>query len=206
MMSVESAIAYLVAVLIFAITPGPGVLAVMARSLVYGWRQCLFLITGIITSDLLYLLFACYGLAYIAENYHGVFIVIRLAGAAYLLYMGWQLWTNSNDIPETVDGTLTSQSWHTLIQGFLISASNPKVMIFYLAFVPGFMDLTQVTLAGMVLLLSLTAIGIGAGTLLVAWLADGFRQSLNSPRRVSLLNKMAGGMLMAVGVYIAKDR
>ena len=89
-----------------------------------------------------------------------------------------------------------------LVQGFLILASNPKVMIFYLAFVPGFMDLSRVSLSDISLLLILTAIGIASGTWLVAFAASSASQRLNSSGSRDLVNKTAGGTLMGLGVYI----
>ena len=200
-MGFEVGIAYLIAVIIFAVTPGSGVFAIMARAVTYGWPNCLLMIAGIVLSDMIYLLFACYGLAFIAEHFQAIFILIRWLGAAYLIYLGWRLWTQDTSKMHmgvsTVRGHLQG-----LVQGFLISASNPKVMIFYLAFVPGFMDLSRVSLSDISLLLILTAIGIASGTWLVAFAASSASQRLNSSGSRGLVNKTAGGTLMGLGVYI----
>lgn len=89
-MSVESALAFLIAIFIFCITPGPGILALLARAMRLGVTACLGLMAGMVVSDLIYLTFACIGLAQIAENYHSAFVVIRYVGAAYLIYLGYK--------------------------------------------------------------------------------------------------------------------
>ena len=131
-MSPDSSLAYLLAVIFFACTPGPGVFAIIARALILGWRESLLLITGIIVSDIIYLLFACYGLAFIADHFYYHFIALRYLGVAYLVYLGWRLWF------VTVDPVAMANSNHRtydkgLLQGLLISASNPKVMLFFIA-------------------------------------------------------------------------
>ena len=208
-MTIESSIAYFVAVIIFAITPGPGVFAVIARSLVLGWRNCLAMLVGISLSDVIYLLFACYGLSFIAEYFNELFTVIRTLGATYLIYLGWKFWTmpvdinalNTHSTPKTSEGFM-----HGFMQGFLISASNPKVMLFYLAFVPGFVDLTSMTTTDITLLSILTFIGIMLGTFIVAYSAASLSHFLSHERHIRRLNKTAGGMLVGVGVYIASNR
>ena len=202
--SIELALSYIVAIFIFAVVPGPGVFAVMARAMVYGWRNCISLIVGIVLSDVVYLLFACYGLAFVAEHFNSLFTLIRFAGAVFL---GWSMWTKPiTHSMERMDADYTDEHLSGLIQGFLISASNPKVMLFYLAFVPGFMDLSELLLASVILQALLTAVGIFLGTFMIAVFASRLSLYFKSERSLSYLNKTAGGTMMGVGAYIAYDR
>src|SRR5882757_11062335 len=82
-------IAYVVAVLV----PGPGVAAIVARALGGGFWSAVPMIIGILAGDLIYLVFALFGLAAIAQYFGPVFLVVRIAGAAYLLYIAWRFWT-----------------------------------------------------------------------------------------------------------------
>src|SRR5690606_6427115 len=82
-------IAYIVAVLV----PGPGVAAIVARALGAGCWSALPMIVGILVGDLIYLVFALFGLAAIATYFGPIFIVVRWAGALYLLYIAWLFWT-----------------------------------------------------------------------------------------------------------------
>src|SRR5215216_6623524 len=82
-------IAYIVAVLV----PGPGVAAIVARALGGGFWSAVPMIIGILVGDLIYLVFALFGLAAIAAYFGPVFVIVRWAGALYLLYIAWQFWT-----------------------------------------------------------------------------------------------------------------
>ena len=130
-MSPENAVSFLFIIFLFAITPGPGVFALLAKSLASGVKPCVGLALGMAVSDVVYLILACFGLAVIAEQWAGLFMIIRIAGAFYLLYLGWKMWTASaeaslqNDIDD-----VTFTAVKGLLQGFLISASNPKVIFF----------------------------------------------------------------------------
>ena len=205
-MSIELALSYFVAIVIFAVVPGPGVFAVMARAMVYGWRNCIFMSIGMVLSDVTYLLFACYGLAFVAQNFNGLFTVIRFMGAAYLVFLGWKLWATPIAHPVSMSVNYSGNCLAGLVQGFLISASNPKVMLFYLAFLPGFIDLGGLIVTDVAFLACLTAIGILLGLLVVAFFAARLSLYFKSERSLSYLNKTAGGTMMGVGAYIAYDR
>ena len=92
------------------------------------------------------------------------------------------------------------------LQGFLISSSNPKVMLFYLAFLPGFVDLSKLTLGDVGILSVLTGAGIVMGTLFIAFFAARLRVFFHDRRSAQLLNRTAGVTLMGVGGYIASQR
>ncbi len=142
-MTPESALSFFIAILIFGITPGPGVFAIIARALVSGARSCTLLSLGMAVSDCIYLVLACLGLAAIATHWGEVFTVIRLWARPI-----WCTWAGDVDSPVHVvtdDRTTVAGPAASFMQGFLISASNPKVIVFYIAFLPTFMDLGALT-------------------------------------------------------------
>ncbi|MGS2718870.1 LysE family translocator [Eionea flava] len=203
-MTVESAITFFVAVFIFGITPGPGIFAILARSMVHGAGSCFWLSTGMVISDIAYLVMACLGLAAIAYQWEEAFLVIRIVGAMYLIYLGWKMWTAP--LPDELSSQTPSVKNHgrlaSFIQGFLISASNPKVIIFYIAFLPTFMDMTVLTHADILLASVLTFFSLLGGLSLVALGAAQTRRYLRSVRAVKRLNRTAGSIMIAAGVYI----
>ncbi|MBV1789616.1 LysE family translocator [Marinobacterium sp. D7] len=202
-MSIESAISFLIAVFIFGITPGPGVFAIIARALQRGAWSCLPLSVGMIFSDIIYLLLACLGLAALATHWGAVFTVIRLLGAGYLFYLGWKMWT-APVVREDVSATPGRRdALHAFTQGFLISASNPKVILFYIAFLPTFLDVTVLNAEGMALVSLLTFIGLLAGLMLIAFSAAQARRYLRSPRAVKGMNRTSGSIMALAGVYLA---
>lgn len=201
-MSVEGAITFFFVVFIFGITPGPGIFATMARALVSGAWSCFPLVLGMVLSDIVYLILACFGLAAIAENWGEVFTVIRIVGAAYLLYLGWKMWKAPVDLDHNAQSF--SDRWHlSLLQGFLISASNPKVILFYIAFLPTFMDLSALTSADITLAAVLTFIALMLGVMMVAFGAAAARKFFKSERAVKMLNRSAGSLMMGAGAYLA---
>lgn len=204
-MSFESGITFFIAIFIFAITPGPGVFAISARALVSGSASCLSLCFGMTISDVVYLVLACFGLATIAENYGTVFTVIRFVGAAYLLYLGWKMWFTRVDV-DLQDQEHTSRGYLAgFVQGFLISASNPKVILFYIAFLPSFMDLTILSAQDIALAAGLTVIALMLGLMLVAAGAASARKMFRSERAMKRLNRTAGGIMAGAGAYLASN-
>ncbi|WP_419834276.1 LysE family translocator [Endozoicomonas atrinae] len=202
-MSLESGLAFFAAILIFSVTPGPGVFAVLARALISGARSCFYLSLGMAISDIIYLILACFGLAVIAQNWGEVFTVIRWVGAAYLFYIGYKIW--KSPISESIDGSaLPAQGKAaSFLQGFLISASNPKVILFYIAFLPTFMDVTVFSVGDIAIASALTLIGLMIGLMCIAGTAAKARQYFKSPKAMGRLNKASGSIMMGAGSFLA---
>lgn len=203
-MSVEAAITFFITIFLFGVTPGPGIFAILARALTSGANSCFSLVFGITVSDISYLIMATLGLATIAENWSGLFTIIRFAGAAYLLYLGWKMWTAPIDTRLKDTTNEVAGSWLSgFIQGFLISASNPKVILFYIAFLPTFMDLSVLSQKDILLTSVLTLFALMSGLMLVAFSAASARKKFQSEQGMKRLNRTAGGMMMGAGIFLA---
>lgn len=205
-MSLESGLTFFLAIFIFGITPGPGVFAILAKAMIEGSRACFLLALGMTLSDIIYLVLACMGLAVIAEHWSGLFTAIRWAGATYLCYLGWKLWTTPVKTEASAAPTTQRSSFMNFLQGFLISASNPKVILFYIAFLPSFMELTALTHEDILIAAGLTLIALMLGLMLIAHLASIARKVLRSERGIQTLNRSAGSIMIAAGVYLASRR
>lgn len=202
-MTFESAISFFIAVLIFGVTPGPGVFAILARALMNGARSCTLLALGMTISDILYLIAACLGLAAIATHWGELFTVIRIVGAAYLIYLGWKMWMAPIDLDQEESNLSRSGMAASFVQGFLISASNPKVILFYIAFLPTFMDLTVLSSADIVLASVLTLVALMIGLMAIALFAARARNWFRSERAMKRLNRSAGSIMAGAGAYLA---
>lgn len=200
-MTLESALSFFVAVFIFSITPGPGIFAILARALTKGAPACLMLALGMTMSDILYLVAACYGLAVIATHWSELFTFIRILGACYLIYLGWKMWHAPLDLTEA-NGEKQSEGIMGFIQGFLISASNPKVILFYIAFLPTFMDLTALDNMDIALASFLTLVSLMSGLMLIALFASKARRWFKSEKAVNRLNKSAGSIMAGAGLFL----
>ncbi len=201
-MTFESGLAFFIAIIIFSVTPGPGVFVLLARTMTQGAWSCFSLALGMGISDIIYLVLSCFGLAAIAEHWGGFFTVIRILGAAYLIYLGWKMWKDRSHLVNESKSNTPRSEFMSFIQGFLTSASNPKVILFYIAFLPTFMDLTILTgkdiAVASLLCLSGSMIGLMAIAFSAAWARNYFR----SERAMTGLNRIAGSIMMLAGVYI----
>lgn len=204
-MSFESAITFTLAIFIFSITPGPGVFAILAKSLSQGVMRTLPLSAGMACGDILYLIMACFGLAAIAEQWEMLFVAIRYFGAAYLIYLGWKMWT-SPVAPLTETGVTENtrkQGWSAALQGFLISSSNPKVILFYIAFLPTFMDVTALHGNDIVIASGLAFSALMLGLTLISFSAAQARKVMKSERALKRMNQGAGGIMAGAGAFLA---
>ena len=203
-MTLESGITFFLAIFIFSITPGPGVFAILARSMSKGARASISLSAGMVLSDIVYLVMACFGLAAIASAWEDLFLVIRYAGAVYLMYLGWKMWvspvataSSENDVHAETNQVAS------FIQGFMISASNPKVILFYVAFLPTFMDLTVLSGFDIVLASVLASAGLMLGLTIISVSASQARRFMKSERSMKVLNRTAGGIMASAGAFLA---
>lgn len=204
-MSLESAITFFIAVFIFGVTPGPGVFAILGRALGSGVAACFPLALGMVLSDIIYMVLACYGLSALAEHWGGAFLLVRIVGALYLLYLGIKMW-RSTLRPETTDDDKNRKMTRmSLLQGFVISASNPKVILFYIAFLPTFMDLTVLTQADIILAATLTLFALMAGLMLIAFGASSARSYFRSQQGAKNFNRSAGSIMIGAGVYLISN-
>ena len=190
-------IAYSIAVLV----PGPGVAAVVARALGGGFAGAFPMVLGILAGDLVYFVFAVFGLAAIAALFAPLFIVIRFAGAAYLLYIAWQFWTakpGSEQIRARSD-----TGWKTFLSGLALTLGNPKTIIFYLAILPTVVPLEQMTplaFAELTVIVIVVLLVIGCG---YAALAAKARDFFTSPKALRRLNRTAGAMMATAATVVA---
>jgi threonine/homoserine/homoserine lactone efflux protein len=191
-------IAYAVVVLV----PGPGVAAIVARALGTGFRSAIPMVIGILLGDLVYLVFALFGLAIIATWFEAIFIIVRWVSALYLLYVAWQFWSAKPGQEQLGPGQ--SEPWiRTFLSGFTLTLGNPKTIAFYLALLPTVVPLDQpITALGfieltVIVIIVLLLIGLGYAAL-AAWA----RVFITSPRAIRRLNRATGAILAGAAVWI----
>ena len=203
-MSLASYVALALAVFVLALTPGPVVVATVARSLVSGLAPALAFILGVAAVDLGYLLLAVFGLGAIAGVTGELFIVIKIVGAAYLVYLGIRLWmTRAGPLPEAGVAPSGRRFWRSFAEGALVDLANPKIILFYAAFLPTFADLGRLG-AYDVALMAAIVVGILLATNLgFAWLASRARGLLRSRRAVTALNRTSGTLMIGAGAWVA---
>lgn len=185
-----------------AATPGPGVFATVGRALASGFQHAAVVVLGIVIGDLIFLMFAIYGLATVAAWMGDLFTVVRYAGAAYLIWLGITLWRS--DPANTAVAAIAEPAWsQNLISGLLITLSNPKVILFYLGFLPAFVDLSRLNGLDTMLLAAVVALVLGSILLTYAYAAANARELLRDSSATRLLNRIAGTLLIITGGVVA---
>lgn len=184
------------------VLPGPGVTALVTRVMARGAHGSAAFIAGFVVGSLLWFTIAATGLAVLAASFATVFVAIRYAGAAYLLYLAWKLWTAP---AKALDAPAASPEdrGRLFLTGVAINLGNPKVIVFFLALLPTAVDLGTLTPLGfaeLALIITAVASGVLAAYALVALRA---RRLLTSGRAVRLMSRGSGAIIAGVAVTIA---
>lgn len=194
---------YAGALVILFLTPGPVWVALTARSLSGGFQAAVPLAVGVALGDLMWPLAAIFGLSWIVSLYGDVLGLMRWIAVAVFIVMGVQLIRHAQRDLST-DSRLTRPGrWAGFTAGVAVILANPKAILFYMGVLPGFFDLTQITGADIALILAISALIPMVGNLAVAALIGKARAFLRSPAAVARTNRIAGGLLVAVGLAIA---
>ena len=193
--------AFVVAVILFLLIPGPGNLALITSTGKGGIAGGLGATLGVIAGDQVLLWAAVAGVSAVMVAYPSAFRAVQWAGAAYLVWMGFRmLRARAGDAP-----ILTIKAGHYFRQAMLITLLNPKAIVFYLAFFPLFVDPAQhqgvKTFAVMAATIAMLTFLYGlSSVLLTFYLAERIRAN---PRISGFLNKAAGIFLIGFGIKLA---
>jgi len=203
-MELTSLLVFAAALLVNAGSPGPSIAALVARVLSRGWRDVMPFLAAMWIGEAVWLACAVFGLVMIAETFHAVFVVIKWAGVAYLLWLAWKMWT----APVAAAGELPSGDGSRVkmfLAGLAITIGNPKIMVFYLALLPTIIDVSSVTVLGWAELTLAMALVLVAVDL--AWVAAAAqaRRLLTSPRAMRMANR-AGATVMAGAAGVIATR
>jgi threonine/homoserine/homoserine lactone efflux protein len=202
-MDLPGLVVFATALLIAAASPGPGIAAIVARVLGRGTRGAVAFTMGVAIGDVVWLTFAVVGLAALAQAFHGVFVVIKYLGAAYLLYLAYKLWTAPAEARD-VDADLSREHPLRLFFGGLaVTMGNPKVMVFYLALLPTILDLAGVTVVGYAELVAVTLAVLGLVFSAYILLAARARRLFTSPKAIRMVNRGTGAVMAGAAAAIA---
>jgi len=190
-------------------TPGPNMLLVMSHSARFGWRAAIATMGGCMTSLLAMMCISAAGMGALLQAFPAVFDAMRLAGAAYLAYLGVQGWraqvVDRDDGPQGAAPELVAP-WQLYRQGLLVAASNPKAILFAAAFFPQFLDPAAPKLPQFSILLATFSV-IEVGWYLVY--ALGGHKLSHHLRRASVMrvfNRVTGGIFVGFAVLMAAVR
>lgn len=183
-------------------SPGPGIAAIVARSLSTGFRRVVPFVLGIAAGDLVWLTFSVLGLSVLMQNFHGLFLAIKYAGCAYLVYLAWKLWTAP--VKSLADQpAMRGEGIRLFLGGVALTLGNPKVMVFFVSILPLVVDLNAITPLAFAEIVALTTLIINSTLLGYAFLADRARRLVSSPRTMRRINRVTGGVMAGAAAAIA---
>jgi threonine/homoserine/homoserine lactone efflux protein len=201
-MTLPALLALAGAVFVLGITPGPGVFAGVARALASGLGPALSFTAGMLVGDVLLLLLAVFGLAAVAQTMGELFVLVKIAGGAYLVWLGIKLW-RMEPTPVGAAATTAPGFWRTSLGGLLLTLGNPKAILFYAAFLPSFIDVTRLDAADIALAVIVVCTVLFLVMLGYCSLAARARRLFQSRRAMRALNRGAGTLMIGAGVAVA---
>lgn len=194
-------------------TPGPGLAAIVARALARGMDGTPAFIAGFVCGDLALFFLSAAGLAALAQSFAGVFIAVRLIGAAYLLYVAWKIWNAPVEKIDLEPGAETAspkgdrpkleKPWRVFLGSFTLTLGNPKPILFFLSLMPLVVDMTKLTPVALASMAVIITVIISAVLTTASVLATRARMVFQSPLALGRINKGTAIVLAGAAAAIA---
>lgn len=206
MVSPESFVLFLAAALLIAATPGPGLFYVTARTLAGGRKEGIASSCGTALGGLVHVLAGAFGVSALVMASAEAFTVLKLFGAAYLVWLGFK--TIREAKAEALTDVSASGPWRAFRDGILVEALNPKTAAFFLAFIPQFVSLDQGGVALQFVALGLVSIALNTlGAVLATLMASRARDSLaHRPHVVRRVRQGSGVVMCGLGALLTLAR
>ncbi|RWE45696.1 MAG: LysE family translocator [Mesorhizobium sp.] len=195
-------LAYCAAVTLAAATPGPAMFAVITNGVSRGFLRAFIAGVGVAAGDAVLVTLALLGLVALAQTFEWIFLLLKYAGAAYLIFLGIRMWrasTAQTNEPQTARTRLS----RFFFLGASIALGNPKAILFHASIMPLILNLDTLTfvdgllVVAVVISVNILTMGVYAG---LAGRASGW---FRTPRRMRLMNRFAGSAMIGTGALIA---
>ena len=186
------------------LAPGPDMFYVMTRGMAHGRRAGIVSAIGVVCGILVHTTAAAFGLTILLQTSAFAFLVVKFIGAIYLLYLGIQAWRDKSTFRLQTSASIAKSSalfW----QGVLSNVLNPKIAIFFLAFLPQFVDKGSSHVTLQMAFLGIMFAGFGLCFLLIVGYSSGTigRWLMDRPRYAQFFQRLAGGILIGLGIRLA---
>jgi len=202
-MTADGILVFALAYAIAVISPGPGLASYVGQVLGHGLKAAPAQVLGIYAGDMLWYTLAATGLAALAHTFGTVFTVVKWLGVAYLLYLAFKMWRARPVSFDTTADRRPLSHLQLFVASVLVTLSNPKAIVFYLAVLPAIIDFSKLTLSGyltgaVIILVILSSIFGVVG--IAAHKARGF---FRNPRAMQVLNRVSGTAIAGAALVIA---
>lgn len=198
---IPSMIGLVIATALLGLSPGPAVFATIARAINLGLKQTYIFIAGIVAGDFLFALLAMLGLAALVSQFEPAFLTLKIAGGLYLIYLGWKAWQSAGRVRKE-EIVQPERGWQLFISGFLLTSSNPKDLLFFVSFLPAFVNLENPSVQSLIIPAILIVLTFIATLSIYALSAFKVRTWFNNEKSVSWLNRIAAITMTGVGIAV----
>lgn len=204
MIGIETAIPFFFASLLLGLAPGPDNIFVLTQASIHGKQAGFSVVFGLCTGLIVHTMAVALGVAAVLKTSAYAFTILKLAGALYLLWLSWQAFRASKQ-QLTLDKKSRLTNWQLYRRGIFMNVTNPKVSIFFLAFLPQFIDpakgqvaLQIVSLGGLFIVATVMVFGA------ISFIAGSLGQRVGQSDRVQrMLNRIAGAVFLLLAVRLA---
>ena len=189
------------ATFVYAISPGPGLFAVLAISTRYGPIPAIWLSLGHTIGDIIYVALAMLTLNVLSEVISNSMLYVKILGASYLIYIGYQQWRSKGISFE--QSSQKNSTLKLLMAGFVVGVTNPKTIIFYLSFLPIFIDLNNLTVVTEIEVISVIGFTVFFVLSLANIMGIKLRNHIENPIIIKRVNELTGITMILVGCFVA---
>ena len=204
-MTFQSWFIYLTLAILAALTPGPAILLITTNATLYGWKRTLFTALGNIFGLFCMGIVTVTGLGMILESSVVVFNVVRYLGAAYLIYLGVQLFLQKKGRVEANNSKAQQNNISRrklFFQAFGVAVSNPKAIVFLTALFPQFVNVQEPLAIQFVILITTLMVVSFSFLMFYAFLTDRVRGWLNMSGRDSIVRRASGLFFISIGILL----
>ncbi len=187
-----------------SITPGMCMTLALTLGMSVGYKRTLWMMAGELVGVGLVAVAAVLGIAAVMLNYPWLFVALKLIGGSYLFYLGVQMWRSRGKLAINMEeATQAPQSdWDLVVQGFVTAIANPKGWAFMISLLPPFIDQSVALAPQLVVLVSIILCFEFLCMTLYATGGKGLKRVLGHSQNVRLMNRIAGTLMMGVGVWL----
>lgn len=200
-MTLSTTLSFALTMLVIVLTPGPGVLATIAKAMTSGFSQTRPMIFGFVLGDLIFLNLTFFGLNVVEVYLYDFLIVIKYSGAFFLAYLGVKFWRTPNiiDKQNNIDSSYKKSSF---ITGLTITLGNPKVMLFYIGILPTFFNYSKISAWEFIIISLIIIIVVGGTMMSYAFLASKAKNVFKEKRYTLLVNRLAGILMFVLSIVL----
>jgi threonine/homoserine/homoserine lactone efflux protein len=202
MMTCASTVSLFLSIVVLALIPGPGILAVVTRSYTIGILHGVSTTFGVVVGDLIFISVALVGLAALSQLLGELFFAVKYLGAFYLVGLGMSMIRSpsKDDIANTLYRTHHATSF---LVGLATTLSNPKAILFYLSLFPALLNLSEVSTLDAIVIYMVATIAVGGVLLSYAYMAYRAKALFQPSKGYSYFRRGAGVVFLCSGVYVA---